>query len=296
MNIVFSSGWTECFWENWPWSKQYGGSEKMLVEVACEMAAAGHTVTVRLPYEREAVDFRGVHWVGLPHPSLRSDVLFCFDDYERRDSGSRTLLVATRSDPPRHADFDELIFLSRTHARLMGHASRPAIGGGVRLSEYAEALARIPNRVIYTSSPDRGGHHAAVIGKDYDYVATYRGMNELDHDALVRLQKSAMVQIHPYDSPRESEFFCMSALEALAAGTPTILSNGPALEELWGEAAIILPRPIDYGQWSEVISELLDDKATWAEFSGAGKRLAQQYDWPLVAQKYLDTALEVKHG
>ena len=172
----------------------------------------------------------------------------------------------------------------------MGHASRPAIGGGVNLAEYAQPLARIPQRVIYTSSPDRGGHHAAVIGKDYDYVATYRGMNELDHDQMVALQKSAMVQIHPYDSPRESEFFCMSALEALAAGTPTILSDGPALVELWSEAAIILPRPIDYALWSETISELLDDTAMWAEFSDAGKRLAAQYDWPLVAAKYLEVA------
>lgn len=295
MNILFSTGWVENYWDGWPWSKQYGGSENMLVEVACELAEE-HNVTVRLPYEREATDFRGVHWVGLSHPSLRGDVLFCFDDYERRDSGARTLLVATRSEPPRHADFDELIFFSRTHARLMGHASRPAIGGGVRLSEYAEDLPRIPNRVIYTSSPDRGGHHAAVIGKEYDYVATYRGMNELDHDAMVRLQKSAMVQIHPYDTSYESEFFCMSALEALAAGTPTILSDGPALAELWSDAAIILPRPIDYQDWSETISELLDDKAMWAEFSAAGKRLAQGYDWPIVARKFLDVALEVKHG
>lgn len=289
MKIVFSTGWLENYWSGWPWAKQMGGSENMLVEVACALAKE-HSVTVRLPYERDPVDFRGVHWVGLSHPALGADVLFCFDDFERRDSGARTLLVATRSDPPRHTDFDELIFFSRTHARLMGHASRPAIGGGVDLAEYARPLFRIPQRVIYTSSPDRGGHHAAVIGKDFDYVATYRGHNELERPDLVRLQRSAMVQIHPYDSPRESEFFCMSVLEALAAGTPCVISDGPALVELWGESSIVLPRPIDYGDWSEVVGELMDDKPMWVEFSAAGKRAAAKYDWPLVAQRYLEVA------
>src|SRR5439155_14275537 len=150
--------------------------------------------------------------------------------------------------------------------KLLGHPTRPTIGGGVRLADYSEAVPRVPQRVIYTSSPDRGGHHAAAIGRNFDFVATYRGCNELSRNDLRRLQQGAMVQIHPYDAPRESEFFCMSVLEAMAAGTPCIISDGPALVELWSSAAIVLKRPVDYGEWVEYVEAFLEDPALWREF------------------------------
>src|SRR5438445_11539561 len=116
-----------------------GGSETMLMEIAVELAGLGHEVTVRLPYAHVPSVFRRVRWVGLDHPAMRGDVLFCFDDFAKRDDGARTLLVATRSDPPRHCDFDELVFYSKTHAKLMGHPTRSAIAGGVRRSDHSGA-------------------------------------------------------------------------------------------------------------------------------------------------------------
>lgn len=170
----------------------------------------------------------------------------------------------------------------------MGHAEGTPLGGGVRLSDYAKHLPRLPRRVIYTSSPDRGGHHAAIIGRGFDYVATYRGQNEMERADLIMVQQSAMVQIHPCDPVRPSEFFCMSILEALAAGTPCVISDDPALVEMWGEVSTVLPKPIDYSQWNEAIEELLEDDDLWQEQSALGKEHAAKYDWSLVAQRYLE--------
>lgn len=254
------------------------------------MAALGHRVTVRLPYSSDETVRRGVRWLGMDAPQQRYEVLFRVDCYEGRDSGLRTGLVACRSDPPVHTDFDQLIFLSRTHARLMGHPNRPYVGGGVDLANYS-VRPRSPRLVICTSSPDRCPA-APAIGRGFAFVQTYRPIGsvgkELSRAELISLQEEARVQIHPCDPRRPSEFFCMSVLEAMAAGTPCVISDADALPELWGDAAIVLPRPIRIAQWVEEIERLMRDRAWWNRWSGAGRAKAQSYDWSLVAQRYLD--------
>jgi glycosyltransferase involved in cell wall biosynthesis len=269
-----------------------GGSEWLLYNLAKEFARDGHEVTVRLPRHVPTLlrGGRTVTWTGENETARQFDVLFCFDDFERKDTASRTVLVACRSDPPPHTDFNAMVFLSKTHARLMGYPDAPAIGGGVTLSDYYSPSPRVPRRVIYTSSPDRGGHHAQAIGRDFDFYATYRGANELFREDLIRVQKTAKVMIHPYDAPRESEFFCMSALECLAAGTPVILSDGPALVELWGDVATILPRPIRYSKWMWVIENLLANKDEWQRQSEAGQAKAVDFAWSRQAARYLAAA------
>jgi glycosyl transferase family 1 len=269
-----------------------GGSEWMVYCLAREMALAGHEVTVRLPraVPERLSGGRLVRWIGADANSQRYDILFCFDDYARRDTADRTVLVACRSDPPVHTDFDRLAFLSKTHARLMGYPDAPAIGGGVSLEDYRNPRTRYPRRVIYTSSPDRGGHHAAAIGRNFDFYATYRGANELFRHDLIGIQLTAKVMIHPYDASRESEFFCMSALECMAAGTPVVLSDGPALVELWGDVATVIPKPIRYSIWIQAIEELLRNKAEWTRRSELGKAKAVDFAWSAQAERYLHLA------
>lgn len=151
-------------------------------------------------------------------------------------------------------------------------------------------MRRVPRRVIYTSSPDRGGHHAEIVGRGFDFVATYRGRNELGRRELRELQQTAMVQAHPCDPVRPSEFFCMSILEAMAAGTPCVVSDADCLPEVWGDTAVVLPRPVDYAEWSEVLEWLIDDEPEWRRMSEAGRRKAAGYDWPIVAAKYMEVA------
>lgn len=82
----------------------------------------------------------------------------------------------------------------------------------------------------------------------------------------------------------------MATAEAMAAGTPVVVSDADSMAELWSDAAIVLPRPIDLSEWFLAVDELINNPVLWKKHSIRGRRLANQYDWPEVARKYLEVA------
>lgn len=297
MKIGFSCGWLENYWGDWFAAKQYGGSEHIVVEVAVALAAQGHQVTVRLPYERPEMVHRGVRWVALSAPSEHFDLLFCMDDHNRRDLGDRTALVVCRSDPPPTTDFHQLIFLSKHHAKFCGHPDRPAVGGGVDLSLYRSALRRDRGHIICTSSPDRCRAAFDILPFFPKHTFTYKPVaglpptKQVAREELVTLQKKAAALIYPLDPVRPSDFFSMAVLEAMAAGTPVVVSDADSMPELWADAAIMIPRPVRVREWVDKVDNLIVNKPLWNTHSALGKTLAEQYDWPIVARRYLAAAL-----
>lgn len=293
MRIGISTGYSENYWGSWFGPKQLGGSENLAKQLARQFARLGHETTLRLPYDTNDAQWSGVQLVGDSSVAQSYDLLFAFDDFASKDSG-RTVLVACRSDPPPHTNFDLMVFLSKHMATFMGYPDSPAIGGGVDVEAFARCLPRIPRRVLCTSSPDRCPA-AGAIGRAFDFVHTYKPVPgyatvEVTRDELTSLQLSAQVGIYPYAPTRESDFFSMAALEFLAAGTPLVISDGASLVELWGDAAVVRPRPIRMGEWGEAIDSLIDSPKKWQRYSELGRKKAADYDWPKVAAKYIEVA------
>ena len=298
MRIGISRGYDQNYWGDWFTAKQIGGSERIVVELAAALAAE-HEVTVRLPYRVAPFRHRNVAWVGRDHPMLPElDLLFCFDLFGERDRAERTALVACRSDPPPHKNFDSRIYLSRHHAALMGDEGSPSVGGGVNLDDYERGLKRTPGLVISTSSPDRCPAIFDIGSAFPGFVASYRpvpGMQqttEFSRSELVELQQKARVHIYPLDPRRPSDFFSMSVLESLAAGTPVIVSDADSMPELWSDSTIVLKRPIRLAQWVETVEDLLVNKTRWNRLSLLGKKKAADFSWDKVAARYLKAALE----
>jgi glycosyltransferase involved in cell wall biosynthesis len=86
--------------------------------------------------------------------------------------------------------------------------------------------------------------------------------------------------------PSRYEGFGLPAVEAMAAGTPVIVSDGGALPEVVGEAAPVFPAG-DASALASRLERVLTDRHFSAELSERGRRRAEAFRWERVVTRYL---------
>ena len=82
--------------------------------------------------------------------------------------------------------------------------------------------------------------------------------------------------------PSRDEGFGLPPLEAMALGTPVVVSTAGALPEVCGDAAVQIS-PDDADGLAAAVARLLEDPAERARRGAAGREHAQQYRWDAVA-------------
>jgi glycosyltransferase involved in cell wall biosynthesis len=87
--------------------------------------------------------------------------------------------------------------------------------------------------------------------------------------------------------PSHLEGFGMTAVEAMAAGVPAILSRRGALPEVGGDAATFV-EPDDIGGLAAAMKRYLDDPAAASAASARGVARASRYSWDASAAILLD--------
>jgi glycosyltransferase involved in cell wall biosynthesis len=201
------------------------------------------------------------------------------------------------------------------------------ISNGVHLPYFAGAEQRTRKRLVYTSAPYRGlrfvpeiyrrlrsRHPDAVLEvfsglSVYDSDQPFRGPHVADFEQIKReLSSLEGCRIHgnilqaalARELMKSSLFmypnsvfetFCITALEALAAGCPVIASANSALPETLGDAGIVIqgqPGSEDYTRsFVAAADKLLSDDASWQRYSAAGiARVQQGFSWEHVADKF----------
>ncbi len=86
--------------------------------------------------------------------------------------------------------------------------------------------------------------------------------------------------------PSRYEGFGLPVVEALAAGTPTVVSNGGALPEIVGDAASVVPVG-DAVALATAIEQILTDAGLAARLAEQGRRRAEDFRWERVVPRYL---------
>jgi glycosyltransferase involved in cell wall biosynthesis len=93
--------------------------------------------------------------------------------------------------------------------------------------------------------------------------------------------------------PSLGEGFGLPPLEAMACGVPVVCSNAPALPEVVGDAAILVP-PTDVAALEEAIMHLLSDPDLKATLRQKGLQRSRQFSWHETARLTI-SAFEQAH-
>lgn len=99
-------------------------------------------------------------------------------------------------------------------------------------------------------------------------------------EVLAAMAGAAMVLV----PSRWAEPFGLTALEAMACGTPLLCSMRGGLADVAGEAAVKID-PDDVGGMVDAMVELSGDLDRWRVLSAAGRKQAEAFSLPIIAQR-----------
>ncbi len=113
-------------------------------------------------------------------------------------------------------------------------------------------------------------------------------LGAVPNDELVYLYNAARV----FALPSFYEGFGLPPLEAMASGTPVIVSNVSSLPEVVGDAGILLD-PNDIDGWTVELHRVLTDDTLHAEMSAKGLKRAARFSWERAARETLNVYRKV---
>jgi phosphatidylinositol alpha-1,6-mannosyltransferase len=176
----------------------------------------------------------------------------------------------------------------------------PGYGIEALLSAWKNVVAAIPNAylVLACRKRSKSDHHwEGIIRKK----ALELGLeNTISHlytvNNMETLIGSSDLLVFPFESQRHKVDIPTTALEALAAGKPVLLSDLPPMNELLISnehvpgytGGWVLP-PHDEDAWTDAMIQLLSNESLRKRMGMLGKRLiAEKYDIRNVARRYED--------
>jgi len=331
-----------------PFERSLGGSESAVVFMARELARRGHRVRVycrcERPGEHDAVVYQDLtefgefvergecdvfvccrHLRGLTAPiRSKANVLWNHDVMVKPVAGHVMSLMYKLDRLSVLSEFQKQQF----QRQLDVPEDRYVVTrNGVDLALVDESIAgveRDPNRLIYTSRPERGLDvlltmwpemkqrrpdlklaitHYENPGADAqmaEYIGTLKRVAEqlpeveflgpLSKSDLYREVAGSALVVYPAAFPEVS---CISMIEAGACGTPVVSSRYCALKETVadGESGLLIPGdPHGEGYqraFVDAVIGLLDDEERWRQMSAsARRRVEERYQWKDIAAEW----------
>jgi len=160
---------------------------------------------------------------------------------------------------------------------------------GKRVDVLLQAAAHVGRKVRIIVIGDGGERRRLeAIARELGVDATFLG--KVDSATTRRILERARV----FCLPSAVEGFGISALEGMAAGIPTLLSDIPPLRDISDNGRTALLFPVDdHVALATALRRVLSSKGLAHRLAVAGKARACSYDWNTIARSYEDTIRRV---
>jgi glycosyltransferase involved in cell wall biosynthesis len=162
----------------------------------------------------------------------------------------------------------------------VGHAS-PRKNIDVLVRALAVAGSSLDGVTLLVAGPDRGR------GAELHDLATRLGLADrvvvtgfVREEELPPLLAGAGALAHP----AVDEGFGLPPLEAMASGTPTVVSTAGALPEVVGDAALLV-EPRDENAWATALVTAMEDQRVRDDLVRRGRERAAQFHWARTAHE-----------
>lgn len=187
--------------------------------------------------------------------------------------------------------------------QLYPEANTHIIGNGIDTDRFSRIREKVPYSFIWTSSPKRGLTYLLevfpMITKKYTQstLKIFRGPEEMTSEQFSLIEKQPNVVYHGLADNNTiaeeflrsavwlyptnfNETYCISALEAQAAGCLCICSDKAALKEVVGNRGVLLSSPYATTEYFEEIMKGLETVfSKKEEYSRNSREWAMKQDW-----------------
>jgi glycosyltransferase involved in cell wall biosynthesis len=155
----------------------------------------------------------------------------------------------------------------------------PRKGIGVLVEAWRSLPEPRPPLILAGGAGWKSGVLMAAIGRE----PRIRVTRFVSRETLRALYQHAALFVYP----SYFEGFGMPPLEAMACGAPVITTNGGALPETVGDAAVLVEAG-DAAGLGSAMQRVLNDRALRADLVGRGLAQAKRYDWDVSAATMRD--------
>jgi glycosyltransferase involved in cell wall biosynthesis len=148
------------------------------------------------------------------------------------------------------------------------------------LETLLEAWSRMPDRRPLVVAGGWGWRYEAVRARLERMGPDLVQLGPVPSQELPALYNLATCLAHP----AWYEGFGLTPLEAMACGTPVVVSSSSSLPEVVGEAGLLVD-PGDVDGWAEALGRVCDDAGLRADLRRRGLRRAAEFTWERAAAR-----------
>jgi glycosyltransferase involved in cell wall biosynthesis len=137
-------------------------------------------------------------------------------------------------------------------------------------------------QLLVVGAPDRTAENLGAVAQASGVADRVRLLGHVSDADLRVLYSAATV----FCFPSLDEGFGLCPLEAMASGTPAVVSNAPVMVETCGDAAVYVD-PTDPAAIARSINELVSDASRHTQLRYAGLERARSFNWNDSARRLL---------